>query len=207
MSVGRIALILLGILISAGACQRVLDKMGLTDRQALLFVAAILVGGLLPDVPIGNSVRVNLGGAAAPLALAVYVWAKADSGAERGRALLAVLVTACAMFLLARYFPNEPEKMPFDINYLYGIAAGIIAYAFGRSRRGAFIAGTAGTALSDIAQNVLLRASGVEQTLRLGSAGLMDVIVISGVLATLLAELTGEYLERCARGAERRKAK
>lgn len=207
MSVGQIALILLGILISAGACQRVLDKMGLTDRQALLFVAAILVGGVLPDLPIGNAVKVNMGGAVAPLALAITVWAKAGSAAERVRALLATLLTAVAMFFLARYFPNEPEKMPFDINYLYGLAAGVIAYVFGRSRRGAFIAGTVGTLLSDVAQNVILRTEGVEQTLRLGSAGLLDVIVISGVLATLLAELTGEFLERCSRGAERGKAR
>jgi hypothetical protein len=43
---------------------------------------------------------------------------------------------------------------------------------------------------------------GVRQPLYLGGAGMMDVIVISGLSAVLLAELVGELLERISRGSE-----
>lgn len=207
MSVGRILLILVTVLVAAGVCQRALDRMRLTDRQALFFVALILIGGLLPDIPIGRSVRVNAGGALVPFLLAGYVWVRAGSARERLRALAATLVTAAAVFAIGRFFPEEPEAMPFDVNYLYGIAAGIVAYAFGRSRRSAFIAGVWGMLAADIAQAVILRREGIRQTLYLGSGGLMDAVVISGVLAVLIAELFGEFLERCARGAKRREVR
>ena len=206
MTVGRILLILVSALVAAGACQRALDRLRLTDRQALFFVGLIFVGGLLPDIPIGQSVRVNAGGALLPFLLAAYVWIRADSGRERLRSLTAALVTAAAVFAIGRFYPSEPEAMPFDVNYVYGIAAGLIAYVFGRSRRGAFIAGVVGLLAADVLQAALLWREGIGQTLYLGSGGMMDAVVISGILAVLTAELTGEFLERCARGAKRREA-
>ena len=41
---------------------------------------------------------------------------------------------------------------------------------------------------------------GVQQPLRLGGAGAMDVILLSGLVAVLLAELVGEVIERFSRG-------
>ena len=201
MSIGQIILILVSVLVAAGVCQRALDRLRLTDRQALLFVALIFIGGLLPDISIGRA-RVNVGGALVPFGLAVYVWARAGSAKERLRALAATLGTA--VYAIGRFFPNEPETMPFDVNYLYGIAAGLIAYVFGRSRRSAFIAGVAGMLLADVAQAVMLWTDGIDQTLRLGGAGMLDTIVISGVSAVLFAELLGEFIERCVRGAKRK---
>lgn len=203
MSIGQILLILVSILVAAGVCQRALDRLRLTDRQALLFVALIFIGGLLPDLPIGRA-RVNVGGALVPLGLAIYVWARAGSARERLRALAATLVTAAAVYAIGRFFPDEPETMPFDVNYLYGLAAGLIAYLFGRSRRSAFIAGVAGMLLADVAQAVMLWADGIEQTLRLGGAGMLDTVVISGISAVLLAELLGEFIECYTRGAKQR---
>lgn len=52
-----------------GVAQRVLDRMRLTDRQALLLVAAMFVGTLLPNVELGQ-VSLNLGGAVIPLGYA-----------------------------------------------------------------------------------------------------------------------------------------
>lgn len=43
MSIGLILLVIVGILVLCGVAQRVLDKLRLTDRQALLFVALLLV--------------------------------------------------------------------------------------------------------------------------------------------------------------------
>ena len=53
MSIGMIFLLVLTLLILFGVLQRVLDRMALTDRQALVLVAAIFIGGWLPDLRIG----------------------------------------------------------------------------------------------------------------------------------------------------------
>ena len=45
MSVGLILLIVAGLLVLLGVGQRVLDKLRLTDKQALLFIALIIAGG------------------------------------------------------------------------------------------------------------------------------------------------------------------
>ena len=106
---------------------------------------------------------------------------------------------AAAVFFLGRWMPEEPEKIVIDPNYVYGIAGGVIAYLLGRSRRGAFVCGVLGVLLADIAVAVMNRMNGVHQMLYLGSAGAMDVVVLSGFLAVLLAELVGEVTERISR--------
>ncbi len=205
MSIGLILLIVVAILILFGVAQRVLDKLRLTDRQALLFVGLIFVGGLIGEIPLGPMLAVNLGGAVVPLILCVYLLIKAGTAWEKWRAVIAALITGAAVWLLGRYFPNEPETMPFDINYLYGLVAGVVAYIFGRSRRGAFIAGTLGVMLADILQAVINWSQGISQRLVLGGAGAVDVIVISGLVAVLLAELVGELIERMSRGNDKPK--
>ncbi len=202
MSIGLILLIVVAVLIMFGVAQRVLDKLRLTDRQAILFVALIFVGGLIPDIQVTPLFSFNIGGALVPLALCVYLWIKADTAWERVRSLLAACLTGAAVFFLGRLLPNEPETMGFDPNYIYGIAAGLLAFVFGGSRRGAFIAGVLGVMLADTAQAVINWSQGIAQPLALGGAGALDAVVISGILAVLLAELLGELLERGVRGSQ-----
>jgi len=66
MPVGIILLLIISILIFLGLAQRVLDRLGLTDRTALLFIAAMLVGGFLPDIPLSGTLAINIGGWADP---------------------------------------------------------------------------------------------------------------------------------------------
>ena len=201
MSAGRIILVLFGLLVSFGVCQRVLDRMRLTDRQALVIVFVMFAASFLPNVSVGR-VSVNIGGCVIPLLVALYLFIKAE-GYEKVRAVSSALAAAGVFLALGRFFPDEPETMPFDINYLYGIAAGLIAALAGRSRRSAFIAGTVGIVLADLIEGAYVALRGIEQTVRIGSGGIMDVCVISGVGAVILAEVIGEFRERCVRGGEK----
>lgn len=203
MSAGLILLAVVGILILFGAAQRVLDRLRLTDRQALVFTAAMFVGGLIPDVRIAQAFSFNIGGALIPLILCVYLLSRAGSGWEVARTLIAAALTGAAIYYMGRLLPSEPEEMPFDFNYLYGLAGGALAYLFGRSRRGAFVAGVLGAMIADVWSAIDVWMSGVNQPLVLGGAGAADVIVISGLTAVLLAELVGEIIERMARGRQR----
>ena len=172
MSLGMILLVVLALLILFGVLQRVLDRMALTDKQALLCVVAIFIGGWLPDLNLG-AVTLNWGGAVIPLAVCIYLFFHAGTGMERGRCLLASVLTAAAVYAIGVFFPANPVTMPFDPMILYGLCGGIIAWLLGRSRRSAFVA---------------------------GSAGALDAVVLSGITAVLLCELVGEVMERIARG-------
>ena len=200
MSIGLILLVAVSVLVLFGVGQRVLDRLRLTDRQALLFAALIFGGGLLPDVQVTNMLSVNIGGCVVPLLLCGYLLMKAGTAWAVWRTILASFVTAAAVFLLGRYLPNEPEAMAFDPNYAYGIAAGLVAFIFGCSRRGAFVAGIMSVLIADTAQAMLNWHQGIMQPLTLGGAGGLDTVVISGLLAVLLAELVGELMERAVRG-------
>lgn len=203
MSAGLILLAVVGILILFGVAQRVLDRLRLTDRQALVFTAALFIGGLIPDIRVTQAFSFNIGGALIPLILCVYLLVRADSGWEVARTLIAAALTGAAIYTMGRLLPSEPEEMPFDFNYLYGLAGGALAYLFGRSRRGAFVAGILGAMIADVWSAIDVWRSGVNQTLVLGGAGAADVIVISGLTAVLLAELAGEIIERMTRGCQK----
>ena len=198
MSVGMVLLTVVAVLVFFGVLQRVLDRMYLTDRMALLLIAAMFIGTLLPNITIGM-VSVNIGGALIPLGVCIYLFCKANESKERLRTLIGIAVTAAVVYGLSALLPDEPEQMWIDPNWLYGLAGGIIAWILGRSRRGAFICGVVGVILADIAVGIVNWSKGIGQQLVLGGAGMADTVVISGVLAVLLAELIGEVTERLAR--------
>ena len=104
MSIGMILLIVIALLILFGVLQRVLDRMALTDRQALVLVALIFIGGWLPDLSFGM-VTVNIGGALIPLGVCLYLFFTAGTGKERLRCLIASLLTAAAVYAVSVYFP------------------------------------------------------------------------------------------------------
>ena len=76
MSIGLLLLIGAGILILLGLAQQVLDRLYLNDKQALLILAAMVVGSFI-EIPLYRGqppVSINLGGAIIPLALSIYVY-------------------------------------------------------------------------------------------------------------------------------------
>ena len=203
MSIGMILLLVLGLLILFGVLQRVLDRMALTDRQALLCVAAIFIGGWLPSIPLGL-IELNIGGALIPFIVCIYLLLHAGTGKERVRALVASFLTAASIYALSLLIPSDPLAMPMlDPMLLYGIAGGVIAWLLGHSRRSAFIAGVLGVIIADLVSGVSLWMKGIDQTVHLGGAGALDAVVIAGVTGVLMCELVGEIMERIQTGRAR----
>ncbi len=87
MPIGLWILLVVGILIAFGVGQRVLDRMRLTDRQALVYVVFIFVGGIIPDIQLTTYWSVNIGGAIIPLILCIHLFIKAGTTKERVRAV------------------------------------------------------------------------------------------------------------------------
>lgn len=198
MSAGMMLLTLAAILVFCGLLQRVLDRMYLTDRQALMIIGAMIIGTLLPNIRLGV-VEINLGGAMVPLAVCGYLLSKADEPVERWRSLLGSVLTGGAVYALSALLPAEAEALPFDPMWAYGVVGGVIAWLLGRSRRAAFICGISGVLLADIVSAAVIWLQGYRTQLILGGAGIADAAVISGVMAVLLCEVIGETIERFAR--------
>lgn len=202
MTVGLILLIVTGIIIAFGVGQRALDRLRLTDSQAFVFMALVIVLGFVPEIPLGRT-SVNIGGCLLPLGMSAYLFIKADTGWERVRCVIAAAVTGAAVWALMRFLPDEPDALPFEPNWLYGIAAAVVAYLLGRSRRCAFVGGTLGVILAQIVSVAPVWLSGTEQTLALGGAGAFDAVVVAGFGGVMLAEIAGEITERIVRGKKR----
>lgn len=198
MSIGSLLLIIAAILVFSGLLQRVLDRMYLTDKQALLLIGLMLIGTFLPDISIGK-VNISLGGAIIPVGVCIYLLLRADTVRERWRSIVGTVITAAVIYLVSKLMPAEAEEMWMDPIWLYGPCGGVIAWLIGRSRRAAFICGVAGTLLADIASYVSALLQGYAAKLHLGGGGIADACVISGVTAVLLCEIIGELYERLCR--------
>lgn len=206
MSIGMILLIIVAILIFAGLAQRVLDRLRLSDKAAIAIIIGIIVSTIfIPDINITENISFNIGGFVIPMALAIYLFIKAETGKERWRAVIAAILTGVAIYLTQRYLiPAEPEAQNIEPNYVYAILAAAIAYLLGRSRRSAFIAGVVGVVISDIMQMIINMIYNIPAPTNFGGAGGVDTTVIAGVLAVLLAEIAGEIRERLQGGTEKK---
>jgi len=202
---GIVALAVVSVVIFFGLAQRVLDRMGLTNWQAIGIILAMLVGTFI-DIPIWRgdiNVTMNLGGALIPLLLCIYLLVKAGSGKEKGRAIIAAVVTAVATSVIGGVLMTGEVSDRFallDPIYVYPLVAGLIAYILGRSRRAAFVAAVLGVMGMDLYHWFWLFRNDVPGTVYFGGAGAFDSIVIAGIFAVVLAEVVGEISERLQGG-------
>lgn len=203
MPAGMTILVVAAALIYFGVAQRMLDKMRLTDTQALLFIGLMVAGSFI-TVPIlsgRTNIGLNVGGTLVPLGIVIFLLVTADSAYERVRASIAAVVTAAIIFGIAQYTDFDPSSGAIiDPLWLFSIVAGIVGYLAGRSRRAAFIAGVLGILLTDVVHAVRARMANMNTTTVLGGAGVFDAMVIAGIIAVALAELVGEARERLTGG-------
>ncbi|MCL2336774.1 MAG: DUF1614 domain-containing protein [Firmicutes bacterium] len=209
LPIGIIVLLLVSALIFFGLAHRVLDRMRMSDRAALLVIIFMIVGSFI-DIPLSSgrfNVSLNVGGALIPLGVAIYLLYKAGTAKEWIRALISTVITGAVIFGLGNLMGRgdmEPGGRFFgflDALWVYPIIAGLVAYIAGRSRRSAFIAATLGLILVDVAYLIWLVYTGAPTgTVAIGGAGAFDGIVVAGIVAVLIAEVIGEIRERLQGG-------
>jgi len=208
MPLGLIILLVTAALIYFGVAHRVLDRMRLSDWEALVFVGLLIIGSFI-DIPLMAApvkLSINVGGAILPVVLAIYLLSRADDVKERVRAVVASVVTAAVIYGVSRVYdfgPEAPQTGFIDPIWLFGLIAGLVAYLAGRSRRAAFIAGTVGIVLTDIAHLITSLVQGLPATVAIGGAGVFDSIVLAGLIGVGLAEIVGETRERLGGGPVR----
>lgn len=202
--IGMIVLLVVAALVYFGVAHRVLDRLRLTDTQALIAIGLMIVGSFI-DIPLFRDtvdLSINIGGALIPAALAIYLIMRADTSAEKIRAVIASVITAAAVFGVAQLTDFGPHGRPtfLDPLWTFSLTAGIVGYLSGRSRRGSFVAGTLGIILTDLIHLGQVVTRDVPAQVSIGGAGIFDTVVISGILAVGLAEIIGETRERLQGG-------
>ncbi len=206
MSFGLVVLTVILITLMCGAGQRILDKMRLNDKWALILVLAMVVGILIPPIKITSNFSFSIGGFLIPFGICIYMLIANGLNFDLFRAIMGTIITAGLILLAQWLLPSKtPEDIVVDITIIYGIIAGLVAYILGRSRRNAFICSVFGLTLASVIQFFISMARGQIVPLSLGSGGAFDSMVLSIVIAVGLCELVGTTAEIIV-GKSRKKA-
>lgn len=197
MSLGLIVLTVLILLLMFGAGQRILDRMKLSDKWALVVMVAIVIGILIPPIAIGPYFKFSIGGFLIPFGICVYLIVRAGWSFDLLRSFLGIILTTAAIVGLNYLLPSEtPQDIVVPNTLVYGAVAGLIAYFLGRSRRNAFICSVIGVSLASVVEYLIsVIFFSTKTQIALGVAGAFDTIVLSTLIAVGLAELIGKTAE------------
>lgn len=193
------SLVLLSILVVAlicGAGQRILDKLRMSDRWAIIVLIAIIIGMIAPPVRIGKYFAFSIGGFLIPFGVCVYLLIRSGWSMDLLRAILGSLATAIFILAIEFLLPSDtPQDVVIDNTWLYGLVAGVVAYVLGRSRRNAVVCSVFGITLASLAIFLVNLAKGQLSPLKLGLGGAMDTIVLSIIISVVLCEIVGKTAE------------
>ena len=127
LPIGSIVLIVLAILVFFGVLHRVLDRMRLTDRAALVVVLATAAGTFF-DINLVQGtvpVKANVGGALVPLAVVIWLVATSDEAHEKARSVVSVVVTGLVVWGLTKVMNPDEQFMRISPMIVFGLSAGI----------------------------------------------------------------------------------
>ena len=196
MTFGIVVLSVVLIALICGAGQRILDKMRMNDKWALILVIAMIVGILIPPIKIGSLFSFSIGGFLIPFGICIYLLIANGWNFDLFRAFIGTIVTTGLILLVQWLMPSAtPEDVVIDDTWLYGLIAGLVAYILGRSRRNAFICSIFGLTFASVIQFFINIANGATTPLKLGGAGAFDSMILSVLIAVGLSELIGTTAE------------
>ena len=201
MSVSLIIITVIILLIMFGAGQKILDSLRLSDKEALLILVLICVGILIPPIWIGKYFCFSIGGFLIPLGLSIYLLVSCGWSRDLARSVIGTILVAGIIYGLEWLLPADPEEMLIDNMYIYGVVAGLVAYALGRSRRNAFVSCLFGITLAQLVQWIINMAKDTPSILGLGVGGAFGAYVVAIVIAVAVSEFVGRCVE-CATGKE-----
>lgn len=195
MSVSFVILSVIILLIMFGAGQRILDSLRLNDKEALLILILICIGLVIPPIWIGQYFCFSIGGFLIPLALSIYLLISCGWSRDLVRTVVGTILVAGIIYALEWILPADPEKLVIDNTYIYGVVAGVVAYALGRSRRNAFVSCLFGITLAQLIQWVINFSTNTPSILGLGVGGAFGTYVVAIIISVAVSEFLGRCFE------------
>ena len=197
MSVSLIILSVIILLIMFGAGQRILDGLRLNDKEALMILILICIGILIPPIWIGKYFCFSIGGFLIPFGLSIYLLISCGISRDLLRSIFGTIIVAGLIIGLEWILPADPESVLIDNTYVYGVVAGVVAYALGRSRRNAFISCLFGLSLAQLIQWIINWAKNTPTILGLGVGGAFGTYIVAIIISGAVSEFLGRCFE-CA---------
>ena len=186
--VGLILLSVLAVLTFFGVTERFFRKVGIPDWLAFVLVLSFVIGAVVPEIPIGTRMTLNVGGFIIPVVFLIILFSVAPVKTDALRALLASLAVAGVTVAARMLIHPESDGLELVTMAVTGILGGIAAYLAGGTRSGVLAGAVGGIMLGDIVNNLILRfLYGVNITL--GGRGVFDSIIIAAVVGILLLEV------------------
>jgi hypothetical protein len=180
-----------------GAGQRILDSLRLNDKEALLILILICIGIIIPPIWIGKYFCFSIGGFLIPFALSIYLLCSCGWSRDLLRSVIGTILVAGIIYGLEWLLPADPEEVIVDNMYIYGIVAGVVAYALGRSRRNAFVSCLFGITLAQLVQWLINFGMKTPTILGLGVGGAFGTYVVAIIISVAVSEFLGRCFE-CA---------
>lgn len=194
MSVSLWLIWIIILLIMFGVGQRILDDLRLSDKWALVILISVCIGIIIPPIWIGKYFCFSIGGFLIPLALSIYLLVSCGKR-DLLRAFFGTILVAGIIYGLEWILPADPEEVLIDNMYVYGVVAGIVAYALGRSRRNAFVSCLFGITLAQLVQWIINMCSGAKSILGLGVGGAFSTYIVAIIISVALSEFLGRAFE------------
>lgn len=198
MSVSLAIVSIIILLIMFGAGQKILDSLRLNDTWALIIMVCIAIGLVIPPIWIGKYFCFSIGGFLIPLALSIYLLISCGWSRDLFRAFLGSIIVGVIIYGLDWILPASPEGMVIDNMYIYGVVAGVVAYALGRSRRNAFVSCLFGITLAQLAQWIINFALGTPSILGLGVGGAFSTYIVAIIISVAVSAFLGRCFETAA---------
>ena len=183
------------LLIMFGVGQRILDSLRLSDKEALIILIAICIGLIIPPIWIGEYFCFSIGGFLIPLGLSIYLLISCGWSRDLVRTIFGTIIVAGVIYGLEWLLPANPENVVIDNMYLYGVVAGVVAYALGRSRRNAFVSCLFGITLAEIIQWLINFGMHTPSILGLGVGGAFGTYVVAIIISVAVSEFLGRCFE------------
>ena len=204
MSVSLIILSIIILMIMFGVGQRILDSLRLNDIQALVILILICIGIVIPPIWIGQYFCFSIGGFLIPFALAIYMLISCGWSRDLLRAFIGTIFVAGIIYGLEWLLPSSPEGMIIDNTYIYGVVAGVVAYALGRSRRNAFVSAIFGLSLAQLVQWLVNLGMHTKTILGLGVGGAFGTYIVAIIISVAVSEFLGRCFETSALKKEKK---
>lgn len=195
MSASLIILSIIILLIMFGVGQRILDTLRLNDKEALIILIAICIGIIIPPIWIGEYFCFSIGGFLIPLGLSIYLLISCGWSRDLLRTIFGTIIVAGVIYGLEWLLPANPENVLIDNMYLYGVVAGVVAYALGRSRRNAFVSCLFGITIAQMIQWFINFGMHTPTILGLGVGGAFGIYIVSIIIAVAVSEFLGRCFE------------
>lgn len=201
MIIGLVLLGLVAIMIFFGFTNKFFRKIGVSNWLAFIVVVALVVGVIVPNIPIGSRFAMNVGGFGLPLVLTFILMIMI--GANNNLLRSAISLVAVASVCVSVKMLILPTSMGMEIlsAVIIGVVGGGVAYIIARSRVGSIAAAMGGIVLGDVVTALLYYfVTGTSSAVMLGVFGTFDAIIIATVTSIVILEVVSSMRKRSSRG-------